>query len=178
MRTALAFKTLPSSPYLGPGRVVQASENMALLELPNERTWALVALALPYRLAEGDIVLAIGQDDSWYVIGVLEGSGRTSVTVPGDLEICAPYGRIDIKSAKGISLQSPGVRIAATALEILSRTVLERFGRATRWVKEGFHLRAGRARTVVESDYRVSAGKIVERAQGPVKIDGLKIDLG
>lgn len=178
MVTAVALKTLPAAPSLGPARVLEVSGDMALIENPQQRVWARIAVGFVFRLAPDDVILAISQDDSWYVIGILETSGRATITVPGDLEIAAPNGRIDLKSAKGISLRSPVVRIAATSLDILSRTVRERFGRATRWVKEGFQLRAGRARTVIESDYRVSAGRIVERAKGPVRIDGQKIGLG
>jgi Protein of unknown function (DUF3540) len=178
MRTALAIARDYTSPYLGPARVREVSGNLVRLDVTGAETRAQVALAFPYELHEGDVVLAISQDSSWYVIGVLEHTGRTRMTLPGDFELCAPHGRIDVKAGNEIHLKGPSVKIVATNLEILSRAILERCGRATRWVKESFQLRAGRARTVVESDYRLHAGRIVERAKGPVKIDGRKIDLG
>ena len=109
---------------------------------------------------------------------VLETSGKATITVPANLEISAPNGRIEIKSGKGISLRSPVIRIAGVVLDMLARTSRERFGRVSTWVKDGVRLQAGRVRTIVASDYRVSAGKIVERAKGPVRIDGQKIGLG
>jgi hypothetical protein len=178
MRTAVAFEQLSSSVHLGPARVLETRDNRVLLATEEAKAWALVALAYPYQMAVNDIVLAIGQDNAWYVIGVLRGTGRTTMTVPADLEISAPRGCIELKAAQGIHLYSPGVKIVAGLLELVSHRVFERFGNATRWVKDAFQLRAGRVRTVVEADYRVKAGRILQHAQDAVKIDGRKIDLG
>jgi hypothetical protein len=164
--------------YLGPAQVLKATGNRAQLEMPDELAWATVALASPYQLAVGDTVLAIGQGGAWYVIGVLRGTGKTTFMVPGDLDIRAPRGSIELTSAKGVRIKSPVVELLADKLEVLAKSVFERFEDATRWVKDAFQLRVGRLRTRVESTYDLKANRILERAEEDVKIDGRKIDLG
>ena len=99
-------------------------------------------------------------------------------SAPGDLVLRAPCGRIELTAADGIALKSRRVAVTADKLELLARTVIERFGRAARWVRETFHVRAGRLRSRVEGDYRLRAGRIWEVADAEVKIDGTKIHLG
>lgn len=170
--------TLEQTTYLGPARVLRVLGHRAQLELPDELVWATVALAYPYQPAPDDSVLAVGQAGTWYVIGVLRGTGTTTLTVPGDLALRAPRGAIELTAAKGVRIKSPVVEVLANKLEILARDVLERFESATRWVKEEFQLRTGQLRTRVESTYDLRAERILERAEGDVKIDGRQIDLG
>jgi Protein of unknown function (DUF3540) len=169
---------LESTGYLGPARVLTAAGNRAKIELPDEHAWAIVALAVPYQPAVDDEVLAVGRNGEWYVIGVIRGRGKTTLTVPGDLDICAPQGAIELTAAKGVTIKSSEVTVAAGRLQLLARSVFERFTDATRWVKEAFQLRAGRVRTRVDGDYDLGADRILERAEGAVKIDGSKIHLG
>jgi hypothetical protein len=169
---------LEHATHLGPARVLQTAGNRIQIELPDEIAWAVSALAFPYQPAVGDDVLTIGQAGSWYVIGVLRGTGKTTFTVPADLELRAPRGSIELVSAKEIRLKSPEVGITANKLSLLAQSVFESFVRATRWVKETFQLRAGRLRARVESTYDLKAERILERAEGDVKIDGRKIHLG
>jgi hypothetical protein len=163
---------------LSPARVICVAGNRVQLEFPDERTWATVALAYPYQPAVGDSVLAIGQGDQWYVIGVLEGSGKTTITVPGDLAIRAPAGKIELAAGRGLKLKGPTVRIVAGKLEVVARSAFERFSQATLWVKETLKTRTRRMRTRVEGTFDLNAGRILERADGDVKIDGSKIHLG
>jgi hypothetical protein len=170
--------TLEATTYLGPARVLAAAGNRAKLELPDEHVWATLALGGPYQPAADDIVLAIGREGAWYVIGVIQGCGKTTLTVPGDLAIKAPRGTIEITAAKGVKVKSPEVTIAAGKLELWARSIFERFLEATRWIRDAFQLRAGRLRTRVDGDYDLGAERIRERADEDVVIDGSKIHLG
>jgi hypothetical protein len=152
--------------------------NRVQLEFPDELAWATVALASPYQPAVEDSVLAIGQGGSWYVIGVLKGSGKTTLSVPGDLAILAPAGRIELASARGVKIKSPAVQIVADNLQFCARSIFERFAHATRWVKQTFQIRTGRLRARVDATYDIKADRILERAEGDVKIDGRQIHLG
>ena len=178
MPFAVAPNEVRQEACLGPAGVIEVAGDRVLLELRDGRAWALVALAYPYQTMPGDLVLAISQGEACYVIGVLQGTGRTTITVTADLEISTPRGSIQLSSAKGIRLCSSAIKITSITLELVARTLSERFENARRWVKEAFQLRAGRLRTLVDSDYRVKAGRILERAQDDVKIDGRKIYLG
>lgn len=163
---------------LSPANVLCVDGERVQLEFPDEIAWAAVALAYPYSPVVGDSVLAIGQNGSWYVIGVLKGCGKTTLTVPGDLAIRSATGAIELDAPKGVKLKSPTVQIAADKLEVAARSVFERFAHATRWVKETFQIRTGRLRTRVDGKYDLKAERIVERAEGDVKIDGAQIKLG
>ena len=117
---------LETTTYLGPARVIEVSPTQVTLALPDEEVLATLALASPYRPAEGDIVLAIGQEEKLYVIGVIAGTGKTVLAAPGDLEFRA-RGRISLVSAQEVDISSPRVGIRAGKLELLARSVMERF---------------------------------------------------
>lgn len=169
---------LEQTTYLGPAEVVRVAPGRVQIDLPDDQPWAQLALAFPYQPAVGDSLLVVGQDEAWYVIGVLRGAGKTSLTVPGDLDIRAPQGRIEMSAGGGVTIRGPLVRLVAEKLEVAARSVFERFVEATRWVRGAWQLRAGRMRTRVEETYRLQAGRIVEHAEEDVKIDGQKIHLG
>ena len=164
--------------YLGPARVLEVDGNRAKLDVPNDQVWAVAALGGLYQIAVNDEVLAIGQDGAWYVVGVIRGRGTTALTVPCNLVIGAPRGSIELNAAKGVTVKSPSVTIAATRLELLARSAFERFNDATCWVKEAFQVQAGRIRTRVDGDYDLKADRILEVAENDVTIDGTKIHLG
>ena len=170
--------TLDQGTYLGPARVCQIAGKRVQLEFPDELPWARLALAYPYQPAVGDIVLSAGQGQDWYVIGVLEGTGKTSFNVPGDLELLAPRGRIRLFAGKGFQLKSPEVKISAAKLELVANRLLEHFTDASCWVKNAWRLTAGRVRENVEGEFQVNAKRIIQRATDDVRIDGNKINLG
>lgn len=169
---------LDVSTYLGPARVRRVSGQQVQLEFPDELPWAMLALAYPYQPVVGDNVLVAGQGQNWYVIGVLQGTGKTTLVVPGDFEVLAPKGRINLIAGKGFQLKSPEVRITAGKLDLVAKRISERFLEATRWVKNAWRIRAGQVRTEVEGDYQIKAKRIIERAEEDVRIDGDKIHLG
>lgn len=164
--------------FLGPARVCQVAGNLVQLEFSDELTWATMALAYPYKPAVGDTVLVVGQNQNWYVIGVLDGKGITTFSVPGDFEVCAPRGRINLIAGKGIQVKSPEVKITAGKLELVARRVSECFTEAARIVTGTWRIRAARVHNEIEGEYLVKAGRIIERAEQEVKIDGDKIHLG
>lgn len=167
----------PTIRYLGPATVRHIDGRRVQLECPDEFPWATLALAQNYQPEEEDVVLAIGSGDNWYVIGVIDGHGRTSIVAPGDLENHAPAGRIDLLARDGIHLQSGFVEIVAEKLELTARRVFERFSDATQWVTEALHMRVGRMDTTVEGLYHLDAEEIIERAEKDVTIDGKMIHL-
>jgi hypothetical protein len=166
------------STYLGPARVAGVESDRVLLAFPDQQVWAALALALPYQPVVDDVVLAIGQDEAWYVIGVLKATGDTVLRVAGNLRLEAPHGKVEIKSAEEISLLSANFRVVAGRIDLVARVAFEKFQTATRWVKELFHVRAGTVHSQVKNAYRVQAGRISERAVGDVRIDGKSIHLG
>jgi hypothetical protein len=167
-----------STVYLGPAMVLQPGVGRMKLRVDNREIWAVSGVCFPYQASAGDVVLTIQQSDEWYVIGVLKAVGATVFTVPGDLEIRAPRGRIAFVAGHEVEMRAAEVRVAAHRLELVAKTVLERFSDVTRWVSNTFQLRAARFRTRVDGTWNLKAERIVERADKDVKIDGEKIRLG
>lgn len=164
--------------YLGPAQVIGIAGKRLKLDVCGANIWAIAAIAYPYKPERGDSVLAIGLNGNFYVIGVLEGTGKTTFTAPGDIKFMAPTGQIDMVAARGFRIRSPRVKITAENLELSAKKIVEQFEYAKRWIKETFQLKAGSMRTQVDSTYRINANKIVEKAKEDVNIDGNRINLG
>ncbi|HZN62478.1 MAG TPA: DUF3540 domain-containing protein [Planctomycetota bacterium] len=163
---------------VGTATILAVDGSRVSLSIDGAEAEATMALAYPYRPAPGDTVLALGQESQWYVIGVLRGSGVTTFVAPGDMELRAPNGSIGLTAADGVRIEAPRVSLKADRLELAARSVFERFVQAYRRIAGVFQLRAGRVRTVVGEAYDLRAGRITERADADVRIDGDKIYLG
>lgn len=164
--------------FFGPAHILAVEGRTVLLTHDDGPRRARLALAQSYRAVAGDEVLAIGRGDDWYVIGLLQGSGETVLTAPGDITIAAPTGRVEIMARDGVSLKGSLVELVAEKLEFTARHSFERFTDLTQWVTDAVHKRLGRERTHVEGDYDLKAGRITELADDDVSIDGRKIYLG
>lgn len=169
---------LLAAQFLGAAQVIRVEGTRLLLSMQDRQAWAASAIGYPYTFQVNDVVLAIGHQDDWYVIGVLQGSGKTSLQVPGDLQLIAPHGSIEMVAARGISMRSPSVRIVAQQLHLAAKRLRERFAQASLCVTEGWQIVAKRLSTRCQQSCRLQAGKIVQQAKGDVKIDGRKIHLG
>lgn len=169
---------LTPSTYLGPARVVAVEDGRVRLGFPDQEVEALVALAFTYTPVAGDIVLAAGQDENWYVIGVLHGTGPTTLVAPADLKLMAPNGKIQLTASEGVEITAPAVRTIARRVEVIAQTALEKFTEASRWVTGLLHTFAGESQTVVEETHRVKAKRIFGQAEENVHFNGDKIFLG
>jgi hypothetical protein len=170
--------TVSTALYLGPAQVQDVLGDRVSLRLRDQETWATMAMVNQYRPLAGDVVLAIGDGEEFYVIGVITGRGQTVMTVPGDLKIIAPKGSIDLVAMRGVSITSPAIRMQTNRLEVMARSCFERFDYAYSWVREKLHVRAGRMKTSVKDNYHLSAERIVENARRDVTIDGDSVNLG
>lgn len=164
--------------YVGPARVIESDGTRVRLAVPGQEVRALLALPCHYEPSVDDTVLAVGQGEDYYVIGVLHGTGKTTIDVPGDLSLRAPSGAISLFSTRQIRVEAPRVTLKAAKLSIIATSIREKFTRACRWVHESLKVQAGRMRTIAEEEYEVTAGRIVERASADVRIDGEEINIG
>src|SRR6185369_14221857 len=119
----------------------------------------------------------VGKSGQWYVIGVLKGSGPTTLLVPGDLTLAAPHGQVSIDAAQGVEIRGPKIKLRASRLDLVAHSISERCQRATQWVKETLQLRVGRLRARAETTIDLSAEQIRQHAKEDVKIDGKMIHL-
>lgn len=162
--------------YLGPAMVLRIDGPRIVLGLPGGEAEATMALAYPYHPEPGDLVLAIGERDL-YVIGVLQGRGKTNLDVAGDLRIRA-RGRITIESGERVALSAPRLTLVAGRVETAARAIVERCSTCSRRVQGLYRVLADRWRTVVRGTATHRAERIAHRARKDVKIDGDSIRLG
>ena len=114
---------------VGPARVVDVGPSWALVE-PAGRTEpvrAELAFSQPYQPAVGDLLVVVGSPDALYAVGVLRGSGRTTLAVEGDLDVVAS-GTVRIAGGKGVALQGEDVVVEAGQLQIAARSAVEVLG--------------------------------------------------
>ena len=163
--------------YLGPARVQEAGRGLLVVELPTGRRTAQLALPVAYDARPGDTVLAIATEAGCYVIGVLAGTGKTSLKVDGDLAITAA-GRLDLAAGRGIRLSSSRVAVVAEKIELAARQFLGRFAEAAQRVTGMFRQDLGGSRTRVAETSELAAGRIRQRAREDVSIDGEQVRLG
>jgi hypothetical protein len=164
--------------YCGPAIVLEVGPSSLKLQLPGREARAELALAYPYEPRPNDLVLALGSGDGdVYVVGVLQGKGRTRLRVEGDLHIEAS-GRLNLRGRSGVAVEGDHVSVVADRYELAAQSVVERLGDVYRWTKGVIMTCAGRTRTIVETSATLAAGRIVQKAKHDVVVDGEKIRLG
>ncbi len=174
--------------YLGPATVTstEGKPDHVRIELPEgERAWARLALAVPYRPAEGDEVLVIGHEPA-YVIGLLRGRGEITLRAPGALTIEAALGPLTLSSPAGVRIRSeneieavaPQVTIRAGRLETVAHRIVEKTREFYGWIADLFHLDAQRVKATAHSDLDLRGERASLRAQDTVTVDGKSIHLG
>lgn len=169
---------LQTESYLGPATVDKVDGCKCLLRLQNQQAWAIPALSMPYQMQEGDIVLAIGQRDDWYIIGVIKSNGPIRMVANGDMKFVSAQGSIELVSSKSVHIKSKMVRITSEKLETVVKQVRERFQRIRTQVEQSIQLVTKRFHCRAAESHTIHAQNIKQQATERVRIDGQKIDLG
>lgn len=176
--------------YLGPARITPAEgpRGKVHVRLPSgDEAWARVALAGTYEPAAGDEVLVIGQDTSeLFVIGVLRGSGRTTLSVPGDLAIIARQGGITLSARRGVQIKSeqaieaeaPLVRLKAGKLETVATRIVQTAHELYGWFTGLWQLKSHRLRAVADTTAHLKGEEMHIRANKEVYVNGETVNLG
>lgn len=163
---------------LGPADVLETGPLGVRIRLKSgaERE-AQVALAFSYEPAVGDVVLAIADGASCWVIGVITGTGKGTLSFPGDLQIQAG-GRLALSGQAGVEIDTPKLEVRAGKLEMLARSVSQRFENLRQHVVELLSVQAGRTHTIVEGSSVTSAESSTLLTKDKVTINGKAIHLG
>lgn len=165
-------------PLLGPAEVLKGGAAAVTVRLADgsERE-AKVALAFAYEPAEGDTVLAIGDEAGCYVIGVLAGTGKAALTFPGDLTVRAG-GRLHLAGEDGVDIEGPAVQVRTGTLSMLARAVTQRFDSLKQHVVDLLSVQAGKQHTTIEGSSFTSAESSTLLTKEKVTINGKAIHLG
>ena len=114
-------ESAPSQPFLGPAEVVEVgSPTDVRVRLPDGAiATARLALAFTYEPRPADVLLVIGNPDGHYVIGVLHGTGKTTMAVAGDVEVRVVGTEFNVTSTAG---PAPRVEVSVQrgAVEVVS----------------------------------------------------------
>jgi hypothetical protein len=138
---------------------------------------ARVALAFAYEPAAGDTVLAIGDENGCYVIGVLAGSGKGVLAFPGDLTVRAA-GRLHLSGEEGVDIEGPHVEVRAGTLTMMARAVTERFESLKQHVVDLLSVQAGKSHTTIDGPSYTRAESATLLTKDKVTINGKAIHLG
>jgi hypothetical protein len=175
-----SFNLLPEFSTLqrmGPALVTGVCGREVEIEAEGRRFFATLAVPGIYAPVAGDTVLAVEGAAASYVIGVLNATGPSIISVPGDLRLLAPNGEIVLQGAT-VAANAEELRLNAQNLAVTAERATERFGAVRRFVTQIFDLDAGELRTRISGTYALLAKRLRAQAEEDVKIEGQKIHLG
>jgi hypothetical protein len=165
--------------YLGPAEIVDLSPGTITVRLPSgARVEARPALGFGYEPAVGDVVLVISQGEGSYVIGVLEGTGKTTLALPGDVDLRAVGGVLRLRGDKGIEVDAPELELRAGKLRMLAGAVVQRFSSLRQQVRDLLSVHAGESHQVVDGAAYSQSKSATLLTEEKVSINGKEIFLG
>jgi len=175
---SVSFPHPVSSDYLGPAEVVSTAGSAVEVELSGgETARARLALAFPYRPEPGDELLVVGRDGAFYVIGVLEGTGATELSLPGDVAIRAS-GTLRLEGARGVDIRGPEVSLDAGKLRVAADAMMQKLGSFYQRVSTLWSVRARDAEALIEGASLTRAKTAAILTDETMSINGKQIHLG
>ena len=175
----VATPAADTSTYLGPGHVQEVAGGELWVRLEDDSLVQVEpAFTFPYQPQSDDVLLVIGRDDRHYAIGVLAGSGQPSLDFPGDVDVRAVGGTLNLRGDKGVSIDAPRLTLRARLLRTFAESVSERAETTFRWVQDLLTVRAGESRRTVHGEDYSQSKRSVTLAEGVAKIDGRSVQLG
>ncbi|EYF03143.1 DUF3540 domain-containing protein [Chondromyces apiculatus] len=166
--------------YLGPATVVAVEEGTVTVALPGEAEPIPVELAftLPYEPALADTLLVIGRGEKAYAIGVLHGTGRTVLSLQGDVELHARDGALSLSGDKGVKLRGPELEVEAGKVRMVADAVVQKFNSVYQRVSTLLSVRAQEAHTVIEKTSFTQAKNASILTEETVTVNGKQVLLG
>jgi hypothetical protein len=176
--SALVFTAGTPSEYLGPAYVIEVAGGEVRVELrEGQEVRARLALAFPYRPAEGDTLLVIGRGGDHYVIGVIRGSGSTALAFEGAVDLSAT-GPLRIASREAVVVEGPEVAVDAGTLRMAAGAVVQKFTSLYQHVRALWTVRARDAETIIDNGSVTRAKSASILAEQAVTVNGKQIHLG
>jgi hypothetical protein len=165
--------------FLGPAHVVAVEPLGVEVEIrAGERVRARMAVSVPYEPCVGDVLLVIGKDDEHYVIGVLHGTGKTSLSFQGAVDLRASGGPLTLSSDAGVVVHGPQMEIHTGKLEVFAGAVVEKLGSLYQRVRGALNVHAGKTHTVVDDSSFMTAKNASILTEETMSINGNEIHLG
>jgi hypothetical protein len=175
----LRIEDKPDAPmYLGPATVVQPGALEVDVELPRgNRERARLALAYAYEACVGDEVLVIGNDDGFWIIGIIHGKGPAVLRFPADAELSAG-GTLRITADRGVDIRAQDFSVTTQKIRMIASEVAHSFKTLRQRVQEVLSVQAGQTHTVVEGSMHSQAKSATILTEEKVSINGKEVHLG
>ena len=173
-----------ASPRLGPACVVEIGEGVdprreVDVRLGDGRvTRARMAMPMPYEPCAGDTVLVIGDADGHYVIGVLDGRGRTVMEMHGDVDLRAIGGTLGLQSDRAVRVDAPDVEIVSRRLRTVADAIVQTATTLRQRISELYATHAGQVHTVADGSLVSQAKTTTLLSEDKVTINGKAVHLG
>jgi hypothetical protein len=165
--------------YLGPAEVIEVRENDFRLVLPDGKfIEAPPAFAAPYAPSVGDILLVIGKGGRNYAIGVLAGTGRSTLVFQGDVDVRAVGGRLHLAGDEGVTVSGKSLDVDTGSIRMIARDVFQHFESAYQRVASLLRVHAGSSQTTVEGSSFLQAKRTAILSDETATINGREIHIG
>jgi len=165
--------------YLGAASVIRSGPASLEVRLPTgEIVHPKLALAFPFVPAPNDDLLIIGEDERYYVIGVISSSGDTQLRFRGNVELRAVDGELELHGERGVELTGPRIDIKTKKLTVLADKATEVFGTVFTRVKELMSVHTGETDAVVHGQWSTRSKRAAITSEEAVSINGKQVHLG
>jgi hypothetical protein len=178
-RPAVAGLPAADGIFLGPASVVAVETDGAVrVAGPSGEVRAEMALPVAYEAVPGDVLLVVGRGEEQWVIGVIAGKGRTTLSTEGDLTLRSAGGAIALEAERGVAIRGASFDVDVQTLRVIAHDAIETFASALRRVASLFSVHAGSTHTVVENGSYTQAKTAAIQTEETVTINGKQIHLG
>ncbi len=165
--------------YLGPAQVVAIDMESASVRLSTGiDARAVFAFALPYEPSLGDVLLVIGGSSGHYAIGVLQGKGRVSLEVSGDIDVRAVGGKLRLAGDEGVEIAGKAFEVLVDKVKITAGDVVNKCATLYQRVSVLFSAHHKEAHTVVDEESFTRAKRAAVLTEETMTINGKQIHLG
>mgnify|MGYP002638151740 CR=1 FL=1 len=165
--------------HLGPATIVAAETRVVEVRLEGGRTVsAELALAIPYVPAVDDVVLVLGKDDRYFVVGVMHGSGQTTLSFQGDVKLHASGGSVDIAADRGVRIRGRELSLEAMNLQVIADEATQKFNMLYQRVRGLWRSRSKNSETLVDEAAMTRAKTATILTEETMSINGKQIHLG
>ena len=175
----ISLPAIAGSVELGPATVLSVEPDGVWLRLRDgRRAHATLALALPYEAREGDVVLAIGDGRESWVIGVVHGRGKTALRIPGDVEVHAVGGTLELTGDRGVTVRGRDVDVVAHDLRLVASSIVQKSETLYHRVRDLLSVHATRTHEIVDETAFSKAKSQTMLTEEAMTINGKQINLG
>lgn len=165
--------------YLGPALVSDVRDGQITMELPHgAKVPITLALAYLYQPVPGDVLLVIGNGDSYYGIGVLHATGKAVLSFQGDVDVRAVDGTLRLSGDKGVQLSGPELELHSNKLRMVAGAVVQKFNSVFQRVSGLLHVHAEKAHTSVDGAAFTQSESNTILTKDIMTINGKQIHLG